>query len=98
MNTLGRSTTTSLVTSSLPLWLPSPRLSTTRAMGQRKREWTTRRVFLCKEPRLSEHYRLHSLSWSFFVRLGKLLNFLHRFKEANGLNTAVWVGVGGVLH
>lgn len=37
-NTPERSTTTSLVTSSLPLWSASPQLSTTRAMGPRKRE------------------------------------------------------------
>lgn len=86
----------------LRLWLPFPCHCGCRLHSYRLQElWDqksvsslTQCVSFCKEPHMSEHYRHHSGSCSFFVRLEKLLHFLYHLKEADGLNTAV-SGVGG---
>lgn len=50
----------------------------------------TQRISVCKEPHMSAHFRLHSGSWSFFVRLEKLLHFLRHLKRPMG--STLWFG------
>lgn len=58
----------------------------------------TQRVSFCKEPHVSEHYRLHSGSWSFFCQIWEAVTFFFTsFERGRRVQQCGFLGGGGYI-